>query len=996
MRVKLLSLCMLWLSFSVFSQEYFPKNDGVKTSKNSYTAFTNAKIYVTPTEVLENATLLIQKGKVIAAGTSIEVPDNSITINLEGKYIYPSFIDIYSEFGVEKPKRQRSSGPQYDASRKGYYWNDHIIPDQDAVNKFKFDTNKAKELVENGFGVVNTHIADGIVRGSGVLVALNSEANNSERILEQKSSQFLSFDKSAASNQSYPTSLMGAMALLRQLYHDADWYAKGNADNKDMAIEALIKNQELPQIFDAGNNKLNALRANKIGNEFDIKYIIKGSGYEYERIDEIKNLNSPLIIPLNFPNAYDVTDPYQASKVSLSDMRQWNQAPTNLSVLSSNNISFALTTAENKKVSEFKSNLMKAIEYGLAPEIALAALTEVPAKLLGKSDEMGSLKNGTHANFLITSGPLFEKSTTLYENWVQGQKHIINNMNIKDIRGDYNLKVNGTEYNLSIKGKIESPSIEIKKDTLKIASKLEYNNGWVNVFFAPETDGSKTYTRLTTKVTKSDNLNGSGVLANGTSVNWYATKTSDFESKKKQDKNEVQPKVFPVSFPNKAYGFKNTPQQETILFKNATVWTNENEGVLKNTDVLVKNGKIAEIGTSLSSNEARVIDATGKHLTTGIIDEHSHIAADAINEAGHNSSAEVNIGDVVNPDDINIYRNLSGGVTTIQILHGSANPIGGRSALIKLKWGGSAEDMLIDNAPKFIKFALGENVKQSNWGTTQTIRFPQTRMGVEQVFTDYFQRAKEYKESWNNYNQLSRRAKANSKAPRYDIEMETIAEIINKERFISCHSYVQSEINMLMKVADNFNFNVNTFTHILEGYKVADKMVEHGVGGSTFSDWWAYKYEVKDAIPYNAAIMHDAGVTVAINSDDAEMSRRLNQEAAKTIKYGGVSEEDAWKFVTLNPAKLLHLDDRIGSIKKGKDADLVLWSDHPLSIYAIAEKTMIEGTVYYDYETMQEMQNSINTERNELINMMIAAKNNGMKTQAPVKKEEKHFHCDSL
>ncbi|MCQ0111369.1 amidohydrolase family protein [Zhouia amylolytica] len=996
MRVKLLSLCMLWLSFSVFSQEYFPKNDGVKTSKNSYTAFTNAKIYVTPTEVLENATLLIQKGKVIAAGTSIEVPDNSITINLEGKYIYPSFIDIYSEFGVEKPKRQRSSGPQYDASRKGYYWNDHIIPDQDAVNKFKFDTNKAKELVENGFGVVNTHIADGIVRGSGVLVALNSEANNSERILEQKSSQFLSFDKSAASNQSYPTSLMGAMALLRQLYHDADWYAKGNADNKDMAIEALIKNQELPQIFDAGNNKLNALRANKIGNEFDIKYIIKGSGYEYERIDEIKNLNSPLIIPLNFPNAYDVTDPYQASKVSLSDMRQWNQAPTNLSVLSSNNISFALTTAENKKVSEFKSNLMKAIEYGLAPEIALAALTEVPAKLLGKSDEMGSLKNGTHANFLITSGPLFEKSTTLYENWVQGQKHIINNMNIKDIRGDYNLKVNGTEYNLSIKGKIESPSIEIKKDTLKIASKLEYNNGWVNVFFAPETDGSKTYTRLTTKVTKSDNLNGSGVLANGTSVSWYATKTSDFESKKKQDKNEEQPKVFPVSFPNKAYGFKNTPQQETILFKNATVWTNENEGVLKNTDVLVKNGKIAEIGTNLSSNEARVIDATGKHLTTGIIDEHSHIAADAINEAGHNSSAEVNIGDVVNPDDINIYRNLSGGVTTIQILHGSANPIGGRSALIKLKWGGSAEDMLIDNAPKFIKFALGENVKQSNWGTTQTIRFPQTRMGVEQVFTDYFQRAKEYKESWNNYNQLSRRAKANSKAPRYDIEMETIAEIINKERFISCHSYVQSEINMLMKVADNFNFNVNTFTHILEGYKVADKMVEHGVGGSTFSDWWAYKYEVKDAIPYNAAIMHDAGVTVAINSDDAEMSRRLNQEAAKTIKYGGVSEEDAWKFVTLNPAKLLHLDDRIGSIKKGKDADLVLWSDHPLSIYAIAEKTMIEGTVYYDYETMQEMQNSINTERNELINMMIAAKNNGMKTQAPVKKEEKHFHCDSL
>ncbi|NQY06599.1 MAG: amidohydrolase family protein, partial [Flavobacteriaceae bacterium] len=294
---------------------------------------------------------------------------------------------------------------------------------------------------------------------------------------------------------------------------------------------------------------------------------------------------------------------------------------------------------------------------------------------------------------------------------------------------------------------------------------------------------------------------------------------------------------------------------------------------------------------------------------------------------------------------------------------------------------GGAEDMLIDNAPKFIKFALGENVKQSNWNSFS--RFPQTRMGVEQLYVDYFTRAKEYDNK-----------KKSGQPYRKDFELEVISEIINKERFISCHSYVQSEINMLMKVAEQFDFNVNTFTHILEGYKVADKMKEHGAGGSTFSDWWAYKYEVNDAIPYNGAIMLDAGVTVAFNSDDSEMIRRLNQEAAKAIKYGGVSEEDAFKFVTLNPAKLLHLNDRVGSIKVGKDADVVLWTGHPMSIYSKAEKTIIEGTVYFDLEKDKVMRQQIKSKRNDLINMMLNEKNNGGATQSPRKWKKPHIHCD--
>ncbi|HRP61660.1 MAG TPA: amidohydrolase, partial [Vicingus sp.] len=323
--------------------------------------------------------------------------------------------------------------------------------------------------------------------------------------------------------------------------------------------------------------------------------------------------------------------------------------------------------------------------------------------------------------------------------------------------------------------------------------------------------------------------------------------------------------------------------------------------VLKNTDVLLKDGKIAQIGKDLIAEGAEMVDGKNKHLTAGIFDEHSHIAISrGVNECTQAVTAEVSIADVIDSDDINIYRQLAGGVVASQLLHGSCNPVGGQSALIKLKWGSSPEDMKIKDADGFIKFALGENVKQSNWGPFNRSRFPQTRMGVEQVYYDAFIRAKEYQNAWDAYAKLTPNAKANSYAPRIDLEMETLNEILNKERFISCHSYVQSEINMLMHVADSMKFTVNTFTHILEGYKLADKMKAHGAGGSTFSDWWAYKFEVNDAIPYNAAIMHKQGVITAINSDDAEMGRRLNQEAGKAVKYGGVSEEDALKMVTLN------------------------------------------------------------------------------------------------
>ncbi|WP_430927431.1 amidohydrolase family protein [Polaribacter marinivivus] len=982
--MRKLFLLLLCLSFSIVkAQDYFPTDKGVKTSEKKMFALTNATIYVTPTEVIKKGTLLIKDGKVVEVGKSVKIPKGTITTDLDGKSIYPSFIDIYTEFGLPKPKRApRGRVTQYEPSREGYYWNDHIRPDTNPIENFKFDNRKAKDMINAGFGVVNTHLHDGIIRGNGLIVALSPNSSNAYRILDQKSAQFLSFNKSRKSNQAYPSSRMGAMALLRQTYLDADWYAKGNMENKDLALEALNRNKDLVQIFET-DNWLDATRADKVGDEFNIQYTIVGSGDEYERIADIKALNANFIIPINFSNAYDVSNPLLAQQISLRDMRKWNQEPSNLSVLSKNGVNFALTTRSLKSVKSFHKNLQKAIKYGFDKEKALASLTTIPASILGKTD-IGNLKKGSYANFLITSGDIFDAKTTMYENWILGDKNVINDMNIKDITGDYMLSVNNKNYDLSITGKGAKQTGSLKLNDKKVKSKFSFKDDWISIILNEE-DG---YTRLTGKVINAANvMQGTAYDTEGKESSWSASqKMQKGANKKEASKNKKKSDditVVPVSYPNLGFGNYTQPKTETILIKNVTVWTSEDAGILENTDVLLEDGKISKIGKDLKSRRATVIDGTGKHLTAGIVDEHSHIAASSINEGAQNSSAEVTIEDVVDPTDINIYRNISGGTTSAQILHGSANPIGGRSAIIKLKWGENAEGMIYKNTPKFIKFALGENVKQSR--SANGVRFPQTRMGVEQLFVDYFTRAKEYDA-----------LKKSGKPYRKDIEMEVIAEILNKERFISCHSYVQSEINMLMKVTERFNFNVNTFTHILEGYKVADKMAEHGVGGSTFSDWWAYKYEVNDAIPFNAAIMHNAGVTVAINSDDREMSRRLNQEAAKTIKYGGLSELEAWKTVTINPAKLLHIDDRVGSIKEGKDADVVLWSNHPMSIYAKVEKTIIEGKVYFNREEDKKKRKAIAEEKSQLITMMLNEKLGGGKTRVPMKRKDRNFECDTL
>ena len=562
---------------------------------------------------------------------------------------------------------------------------------------------------------------------------------------------------------------MGTMALLRQLNYDADWYTKGNVSTKDRSIEAYIQNKNQVQIIEAGS-RANALRADKVGDEIGVQYVILGGGDEFERINEIKNTKATFIIPLNFPKAYDVENTFLTNSLELEAMKEWNQRPGNPRALEINGISFAFTTKGLKSMKDFKTNLHKAIEYGLDKTTALEALTSQPAEILGNS-KLGNLNVGSYANFLITSGDIFDPNTTLYENWINGSSTIFEDLTKQDIRGNYGFTINTDNYELKISGTLTKLKTEITSDSLKLSSSLKYENDWMHLMFSTKDTTQQGFIRVNAKILSSvENISGTATLLDGTTPSIKIKRINTDSSKDLKSKTEEKsdsPKIVPVSYPNGAYGFKELPTAETILFKNATVWTNESEGILQNTDVLVKDGRISKIGINLKNSKATVIDATGKHLTAGIVDEHSHIAAASINESGQNSSAEVSIEDVIDADDVDIYRNLAGGVTTIQILHGSANPIGGRSAIIKLKWGDSAENLIYKNTPKFIKFALGENVKQSNWGSYS--RFPQTRMGVEQLYIDYFTRAKTYDA-----------LKKSGKPYRKDTEMEVLSEILNK------------------------------------------------------------------------------------------------------------------------------------------------------------------------------------------------------------------------
>ncbi len=964
--------------------------EGIRDNTPAVHAFINARIIQSPGKVIPQGTLVIRDGIIESVGTG-DPPADALVWDLKGLSIYPGLIDLYSAYGIPKPappRRGEDDQPQKprEEIRGARNWNDQVRANQDAAGLFRPDQKSAGELRSQGITSALVVPNRGIFRGTSALVH-TGEGTPNELILREAVAHHITFEIDPETD-GYPQSLMGAIALVRQTLLDAEWYAAAQTASlkdpslprpeKDEALSALagILTKKIPVVMETSTER-DLFRVDAIAREFGFDVIVRGSGNEYKRLESVRNTGRPLILPINFPDPPEVQTPEDALQVSLADLRRWDEAPENPARLQKAGVQIALTTYGLKEPASFLTRARQAIARGLSPDAALAALTTTPARLCGMERQLGSLEKGKIADFLITDGDLFEKKSKIREAWIDGHRYAVNPLPLVDLRGTWEVSASGRPDRGTIKFKGEadalSGSITWKKES-KLSS-VALSGLRLSFSHPGDSSGYPGSIRFTGTVAQAA-MEGTGEMPDGSRFSWSATRTAPYTPEPDTTKpEEIKMASFPPAFPPGAFGRAKIPDQHNVVIvKNATIWTSGPDGKLENADMLIEKGVIRRVGGTIDApSGAVVIDAAGKHVTPGIIDAHSHMSGDgALNEAGQAISAEVRIGDVIDSDDISIYRGLAGGLTCAHVLHGSANPIGGQSQLIKLRWGMSSGEMKFKDAPPTIKFALGENVKQSNWGERYTTRYPQTRMGVEQIMRDEFNAALDYERAWKEYNE-----KESGIPPRKDLELDAIVEIIRGKRFVHCHSYRQDEILAMMRVAEDFGFKVRVFQHILEGYKVADIMAEHGAGGSTFSDWWAYKFEVYDAIPHNAALMHNEGVLVSLNSDSDELARRLNTEAAKAIRYGGISEEEALKFITINPARQLFVDKRVGSLEPGKDADFVLWSGNPLSTYSICEQTWIEGRKFFDREEDRRMNEEVSQQRAVLIQKALLSKSKG-------------------
>jgi imidazolonepropionase-like amidohydrolase len=991
------ALGLIVLLFANTSHAQTTPPEGIRKNTPRVHALTHARIVQSPGKVVEKGTIVIRDGIIVGVGASATIPADARVWDMRGSWLYPGFIDASSDYGVPKAPRPQAQQegerprPETEPLRGAAYWNRMVQAQNNAAELFTPDPKAAEKLRAQGFTSVLSVPQRGIIRGWSALVNLGAGKAN-EVIVRRNVAQHLQL-ATEFGGEGYPNSLMGVIALTRQALYDADWYTKAQEacrknpsltrpeTNDALAALAEVVARNTPLVIET-NSELDVLRADKIAREFGVNLIVRGSGKEYRRLDAVKGTARAMILPLNFPEAPAAQSPEEALQYSLEELRHWDEAPENPKRLNAAGVPFAFTAATlresvptGKDAGTFLAAVRKAVERGLSADAALAALTTAPAKMFGVEKQIGSLEVGKAANFIVTSGDVFAEKTIIRESWIDGDRYEIKPLPESDPRGKWLLTMSGETPGdsiiLTLKGEPESLSGSIKKKKEVRLANVVLSQLRLSFSFPGDSLGYAGVVRMSATLTENA-MTGTGEWHVGTPFTWSATRIAPYVPETDTAKpREVKPASFPPVLPLGEFGRAKIPEQPaTLIVKGATVWTCGAQGKLENADVLIQKGKITRVGANIvAPADALVIDGKGKHVTPGLIDAHSHMATAAVNESGQAITAEVRIGDVVDSDDINIYRALAGGLTSAHILHGSANPIGGQSQLIKLRWGALPEELKFEGWQQTIKFALGENVKQSNWGDRFTTRYPQTRMGVEQLIRDEFQAALDYERAWQKYEQ----EKAGI-PPRRDLELDAILEILRGKRFVHCHSYVQSEILMLMRVAEEFGFKVQVFQHILEGYKVADVMAKHGAGGSSFSDWWAYKFEVYDAIPYNGALMHEQGVLVSFNSDSDEMARRMNLEAAKAVKYGGVAESEALKFVTLNPAKQLNVENRVGSLEPGKDADFVIWNGSPLSTYSRCEQTWVDGRKYFDIEEDKKLYNDVQRQRAALIQKSLTAK----------------------
>jgi imidazolonepropionase-like amidohydrolase len=979
--------------------------EGVASRPSTHLLLTNARIVPEPGRSIPNGSIEVRDGRIVAVHAGRPDVAGAFVRDLGGKTVFAGFIEPLARIGVPEEMRAGAikplpAGPtphQTTLDQAGArYWNRRVRPEWSVADRLDYKPEEAKSLRALGFAVAYAAPGAGVIKGQGALLSLRDSGQDKDLILARDVAVHAGFELAGGFSGEYPGSLMGAIALIRQSLHDARWQALRRRDERteaNIALAALGPAARGGQrIFFQLEDELDVQRAQRLVREFELDAAFIGSGFEYRVLDAARGAAVPFVLPLAFPDAPQVEDPDTALNLSLADLQHWEQAPANPARVAAAGVEFALTTQGLKEPDKkFWPELRRAVKAGLSEDAALRALTVAPANLLGESSRLGRIAPGQLANLVVADADLFRSDTSaIYETWVEGARFEHKPIAAQHGAGEWTLAWSDGKGPKSIRFSGDGDTLDATAGAVTFKAKLAGNELTAlppaSIFGAGE--GS---VRMRA-VLRGDTIEGYRDLSDGRRVRFAGTRTGAASAEKtKQDAAAIASPIPAFrGYPAGEFARASVPgRAKTLLVRDATVWTNTETGVLANADVLVREGKIVAVGADLDAPaDAVVVDGAGRHLTPGIIDAHSHTAiARNVNEPSHAVTTEVRIDDTLDPTDIDLYRQLGGGVTTANLLHGSANPMGGQNAVIKLRWGEDADGLLLRGAAPGVKFALGENVKQSGWGDAFVVRYPQTRMGVEQIMRDHFNAARDY---------AAKRAGKDGERVRRDLRLEALTEILAGERLVHIHSYRGDEILMFARLAREYDLPVATFQHVLEGYKVADAIADIGAGASTFSDWWGYKMEVIDGIPHAGALMTRAGVVTSFNSDSNEMARRLNMEAAKAMRHGGLDEQEALKLVTLNPAIQLRIADRVGAIKPGLDADLVLWSDHPLSNFARAEQTWIEGRRYFDRNEDRELQAQNAIERERLIQKALVERSKTLALSADAEKTDREPEAGEL
>ena len=979
--IKKLTILLYCMSISI--AQVSPAKSLHRNPPRSW-ALTGATIHTEPGKTIFNGTVLIRNGIISSVGKNIKIPLQTSVVKMDGKHIYAGFIESWMDVKSKK-----------DTASLEMHWNSNM---RSHLKASEFYTPNEKELDGlRKLGFTTAHLAPngGIFQGHSSLVNIHKKP----KVLSNDIAQVVEFKSGGWGAKEYPTSLLGAIAFIRQGLIDAKWYDKaqgiiskypdGNEQIEfDQSLSAIGSsiNRSKPFIFET-KNELYIDRAYNIANEFKLKLWIRGNGYEYRRLNQLNQ--GYMIIPINYPAKPEVANPYSALQYSTQQLKHWDMAPDNLKKLSEKNIKYSLTSSGLKNKKDFRKNLSKSIRRGLNEADALASLTTVPAKAFGQSKRLGKIAPGYIANLVITNGNYFHEDSKVQSVWIEGNELQLSPDPINHYAGLWTFKERERTWALDIDKNELIFSAKLIKDSISISvQNLSIDRDQISFTINDTAHFNNGAVRFIGRIEKKE-MSGKIIYTDNNRSSWTAQLDSKKPSPAFKIKKE-EPSKLEVFFPEGAYGVdEKIIKPKTILVDDATIWTSGPDGVLEGFDILFQNGKVKQIAKNIYLNDknAIIIDGKGKHITPGLIDAHSHMAGESINEGFQNVTAEVRMRDVIDPNDIAMYRALAGGLTTINLLHGSANPIGGQSVVMKLRWGSFSNDLIFNEASQAIKFALGENVKRKrSYG-----RYPETRMGVEQVIRDAFSAARDYNKLWNTYNKDAKLQRTKL-PPRRDLELDALVEILNGKRIVHAHSYRQDEILMLTRIAEDFGFTMGTFQHVLEGYKVAERLVEHGASASTFSDWWAYKFEVIDAIPFNGTLMANVGVNVSFNSDSDELARRMNLEAAKAVKYGGLSEEEALRMVTINPAKQLKIDKYVGSLEIGKDADFVLWSGHPLSNYTVCEETWLDGKQYFSQKKDVYYRERDQKLRNDLIQKILVSSESGSSIIIPDSEDANKYH----